>query len=83
MVAITSGSTPCRIIGSTIHFLKRRPRTTTDTTPPTATAGQNGSPKWPIAISTKNAGSMTNSPWAKLIVCEVCQRSVKPTATSA
>jgi hypothetical protein len=31
----------------------------------------------------KNAGSMTNSPWAILIVCEVCHISVKPTATSA
>ena len=36
-----------------------------------------------IAASMKKAGSMTNSPWAKLIVCEVCQSSVKPIATSA
>ena len=35
------------------------------------------------AASMKKAGSMTNSPWAKLIVCEVCQSSVKPIATSA
>ena len=26
-----------------------------------------------IAISAKKAGSMTNSPWAKLMVCDVCQ----------
>jgi len=25
----------------------------------------------------KNAGSMTNSPWAKLIVCDVCHSNVK------
>jgi hypothetical protein len=31
----------------------------------------------------KNAGSMTNSPWAKLIVCDVCHSSVKPIAISA
>ena len=36
-----------------------------------------------MANSTKNAGSMTNSPCAKLIVCEVCQSSVKPIAASA
>jgi hypothetical protein len=26
---------------------------------------------------------MTNSPWAKLIVCDVCHSSVKPIAISA
>ena len=36
-----------------------------------------------MAASMKKAGSMTNSPCAKLIVCEVCQSSVKPIATSA
>ena len=44
---------------------------------------QNGTPSTLIAISMKNAGSMTNSPWAKLMVCEVCHSSVKPIATSA
>ncbi len=39
---------------------------------PTATAPQNGTPSTLIAPSMKNAGSITNSPWAKLIVCEVC-----------
>ena len=53
------------------------------TTAPSATAGQNGRPKKPMPISTKKAGSMTNSPCAKLMVCEVCHRSVKPIATSA
>ena len=45
MVAMTSGSTPCRIIGSTISFLNRRPSVTMDTTVPSATAGQNDRPK--------------------------------------
>jgi len=49
---------------------------------PMATAPQNGTPA-PIAIRMKNAGSMTNSPCAKLMVCEVCHSSVKPIATSA
>ena len=37
----------------------------------------------PIRWVMKNAGSMTNSPCAKLIVCDVCHRSEKPIATSA
>jgi hypothetical protein len=45
-------------------------------------ASQNGAPAF-MAASTKNAGSMTNSPWAKLIVCDVCHSSVKPIAISA
>ena len=49
---------------------------------PIKTASQNGAPAF-IAARTKNAGSMTNSPWAKLIVCDVCQSSVKPTAIKA
>ena len=46
------------------------------------TASQNGAPTR-IAASIRNAGSMTNSPWAKLIVCEVCHSRVKPMAASA
>ena len=82
MVAIASGSTPWRIIGSTSNCLKATPSTTTETTMPTPTAPQNGAP-WFIAASMKNAGSITNSPCAKLMVCEVCQSSVKPIAISA
>ena len=36
-----------------------------------------------MPISAKKAGSMTNSPWAKLMVWEACQSSVKPMAASA
>ena len=82
MVAIASGSTPCRSIGSTSSRLKAKPRIAVDSTKPMRIAAQNGSPAF-IAASMKNAGSMTNSPCAKLMVCEVCQSSVKPTATSA
>jgi hypothetical protein len=46
------------------------------------TASQNGAPTF-IAASMKKAGSMTNSPWAKLIVCDVCHSSVNPIATRA
>ncbi len=83
MLEITSGSTPCRIIGSTTTFLKSTPSTSSETTRPTSIA--TGNDAWPnfIAARTKNAGSMTNSPCAKLIVCDVCQTSTKPIATSA
>ena len=80
---MTNGSTPWRSIGSTISRLNRTPSVTTETTAATPTAGQNDSPKCPMAMRMKNAGSMTNSPWAKLIVCDVCHSSVKPIATSA
>ena len=45
-------------------------------------ASQNGAPAF-IAAKMKKAGSMTNSPWAKLIVCEVCHSNVNPTAIRA
>jgi hypothetical protein len=49
---------------------------------PIRMASQNGAPAC-IAASIRNAGSITNSPCAKLMVCDVCQSSVKPTATMA
>ena len=82
MVAIASGKTPWRIIGSTSRRLNSTPSTMADTRMPMTTAPQNGTPA-PSAIRMKNAGSMTNSPCAKLMVCEVCHSSVKPIATSA
>ena len=62
MVAMTSGRTPWLSIGSTISFLNISPSVTIDMATPTSTAAQNGRPKNPMPISTKNAGSMTNSP---------------------
>ena len=49
---------------------------------PISAAAQNGKPRLP-AIRMKNAGSITNSPCAKLIVCEVCHSSENPIAASA
>ncbi len=49
---------------------------------PIRIANQNGAPAC-IAASIRNAGSITNSPCAKLMVCEVCHSSVNPTAASA
>ena len=67
MVAIASGKTSCLSIGSTSSFLKAKPRIAVDSTRPIAMAAQKGRWKF-IAASMKKAGSMTNSPWAKLIV---------------
>jgi hypothetical protein len=63
--------------------LEQQPSTSTATARPTSSAAGNGKPPNFIAASTKNAGSITNSPCAKLMVCEVCHSSTKPTATSA
>ena len=46
-------------------------------------ATENGRPSHFMPASAKNAGSITNSPCAKLMVCEVCHSSVKPIAASA
>ena len=83
MVAMISGSPVLGSIGSTISFLKSRPSTTTALARPKASAAQSGQPSQWIAINTKKAGSMTNSPWAKFTVCAACQMSVKPMAASA
>jgi len=49
----------------------------------TAIATIRGKPSKPSMLTTTRPASMTNSPCAKLIVCEVCQSSVKPIAASA
>ena len=69
-------------MGSTITSLNSKPRITTESARPISAANQKGAPRF-MAARMKNAGSMTNSPWAKLMVCEVCHNSVKPTATIA
>jgi hypothetical protein len=81
-VEMTSGSTPCRSMGSTTTRLKSTPSATTETAKPAASAQGSDRPSF-IPASTKNAGSMTNSPCAKLMVCEVCQSRTNPIATSA
>ena len=82
IVAIASGKTPWRSIGSTSSILKPSPSNSIDRRIPVRIASQNGAPAC-IAASIRNAGSITNSPWAKLMVCEVCHNNVKPTATIA
>ena len=59
------------------------PSTSTDSVSASKAASENGRPSHFMPASAKNAGSMTNSPWAKLIVCEACQSKVKPMAASA
>ena len=83
MVEITSGSTPWRMSGSTMMVLKIAPSTSTDSVIASKAASENGKPSHFIPASAKKAGSMTNSPWAKLIVCDACQSRVNPTAASA
>ncbi len=83
IVEMTSGIGPWLINGSTIASLKATPSNAIDTAIAIKAASQNCTPSQFIATSAKNAGSMTNSPWAKLIVFDACQSSVKPTAVRA
>ncbi len=83
MVEMTSGRTPWRMTGSTTSRLNSRPSTRSETAKPASIAIGNDKPPNFIAARTKKAGSITNSPCAKLIVCDVCHSSTKPTATSA
>ncbi len=83
MVEITSGSTPCRISGPTTAKRNTTPSSSIDSQHGRpASASGNGRPSF-IAISARKAGTITNSPCAKLMVCEVCQSSVKPIAARA
>jgi hypothetical protein len=66
----------------TMPRLKAQPSTSTATPQVARKASGSGSPAAPKASITK-AGSITNSPWAKLIVPEACHSSVKPSAASA
>ena len=79
---MTSGMTPCRISGSTIARLKPQPRISIAIAHVTTNATQSGAPA-AAHTSIANAGSITNSPCAKLIVPDACQSSVKPSAASA
>ncbi len=83
MVEITTGSTPCRRMGATTSCLKSSPSTSRAARKPTSIAAGNDRPPSFIAARTKKAGSMTNSPCAKLMVCDVCHSRTKPIATSA
>ena len=83
MVEMTSGSTPWRISGSTMMALKSRPSISIASVMASSAASENGRPSHFMPASAKNAGSITNSPCAKLMVCDVCHSSVKPMAARA
>jgi hypothetical protein len=81
IVATTIGIIPYLNKGSTKPRLNNQPKTKTDKTQLTQKLTNKGMPasKHPIIM---NAGNMTNSPWAKLIVPEACQSNVKPKAAN-
>ena len=82
MVATTIGIMPYLNKGSTTPRLKTQPSSSTASKIVNTKLTSNGAP---IAMKPSNmkAGSMTNSPWAKLMVPEACHSSVKPKAASA
>ncbi len=79
---MTSGITPCLINGSTIAHLNPTPSTSIAATQVSRNASHSGAPN-AMQNSIPNAGSMTNSPCAKLIVPDACHSKVKPSAASA
>ena len=81
-VATTTATTPLPRIGSTIQFLKAAPSTRIDKPTATINDAHNGKPK-DMPINIAKAGSMTNSPCAKLMVPAACHKSVKPSAAIA
>ena len=81
-VAITSGITPWRANGSTTARLKPAPSTSIDSGSVARNAQPSGRPVF-RKNSIENAGSITISPSAKLMVPEACHSSVNPSAASA
>ena len=82
MVATTIGIMPYLNKGSTKPRLNSHPSTKTDTTTLMAKLADSAMPLCSMMTMMK-AGSMTNSPWAKLMVPEACHNKVKPSAASA
>ena len=82
MVATTMGIMPNLNKGSTTPRLNNQPSTTTDNTQLAPKLSTNGKPA-AIKPSIMKAGSITNSPCAKLMVPEACHSKVKPRAASA
>ena len=81
--ATTMGSTPCFSIWSTTPRLYAAPCRMIDTPTAITNDGIRPNPNRLSPVNMKNAGNMTNSPCAKLMLPLVCQSSVKPIATSA
>ena len=82
MVATTMGIMPCLNKGSTSPRLNNQPNSSTATPHDNKKAKVRGRP-WCSMMTITNAGSMTNSPWAKLMVPEACHSKVKPKAAKA
>ena len=82
MVATTIGIMPYLNSGSTTPRLNTQPSRKIATRQAARKAASSGSPADTKAIMMK-AGSITNSPCAKLIVPLACHSSVKPSAASA
>ena len=80
MVAMTSGKTPAWSSRATRSFRTPNPRRRADTSTVASRATANGSRSTLQNRTMANAGKTTNSPWAKLIVLEVCHRRTNPVA---
>jgi hypothetical protein len=83
MVAMTSGSTPIRSSRATRTLWTRTPSRSVDTSTVPSSAAVNGKRNTVRNSTIVNAGRTTNSPWAKLIVPDVCHSSTKPMAVMA
>jgi len=81
MVATTMGIMPYLNSGSTMPRLNTQPKTTTASTTENTKLTTSGAPSAMKPIIMK-AGSMTNSPCAKLMVPLACHSSVKPKAAN-
>ncbi len=83
MVAMTSGSTPILSSRVTSTSLTSTPSNKVETRMVASMAAAKGSRKITRNSTMVNAGTTTNSPWAKLIVFDVCHSSTNPMATMA
>ncbi len=83
MVAMTSGSTPVARSRATSNSLTSQPSSSVDTRMVASRARTKGHRSTTRNSTIAKAGRTTNSPWAKLIVFDVCHSSTKPMAVSA
>ena len=83
IVAMTSGSTPILSSRFTSTSLTRRPSNRVETSTVAMKAAAKGSFHTTENSTIANAGTTTNSPWAKLMVFDVCHSSTNPMAAIA
>jgi hypothetical protein len=82
MVATTMGIMPYLKRGSTTPRLNSQPSSSTASSAVHTKLTSMGAPS-EIKPNIMKAGSITNSPWAKLMVPDACHSKVKPRAASA